>query len=704
MDDAALESLVGTFSREAEDLGARVTRALLELEKPEGSDAAFGAAYADLRRGLHSLKGSSATVGMAELSALAHQMEELLAARPRTRPLARPVVDALLSALDTGLQWLRARADRRADLPDLETACAALRAASTEAGAEGARAEGPAAPNAVPDTAPDAAPIDAPADGWWVDAAQVASLTGDVERLRELALRLEEQSREVARRLEVTPRGPAGEAAAEVRGGLLGTRLGLSRDASEAAELVDSMEECLKAICTLPFRTVIEPLHRTVRDLARRLGKEAKLSAVGAEAALDRRLLDRLRAPLVQMVRNAVDHGIEAPAARERAGKHREGIIAIRVEQVGNEVFIEVSDDGAGLDEERIRSAAVSRGVVSAEEAARLDDRQLGALIFRPGFTTRATATGVSGRGIGLDVVSEAVRTLHGRVEAHGVRGHGTRIVLTVPAELGSSALMVVGVGDQVFGLPMYALRRVLPAHASRIRGGRSRLQLEHEGGLLPLEDLGGLLGIRQPLSPGEGQPILVIGAEGREVALAVDTTLGDRSPVVRPLPEEVRHLESYLGAATLSRGEPILVLRPSWLVASRSEEAASARRVLVVDDSLTARAVHRAVLESAGYTAHGAASAQQALEHLRNGTYEAIVCDVDLGEGMDGIALTALARARPELAGVPVVLVSSHDQEADRRRGQEAGADGFLSKKDCAAGMLLSEIGHAVARRRGKA
>jgi CheY-like chemotaxis protein len=221
---------------------------------------------------------------------------------------------------------------------------------------------------------------------------------------------------------------------------------------------------------------------------------------------------------------------------------------------------------------------------------------------------------------------------------------------------------------------------------------------------LLPLEDLGGLLGIRQPLSPGEGQPILVIGAEGREVALAVDTTLGDRSPVVRPLPEEVRHLESYLGAATLSRGEPILVLRPSWLVASRSEEAASARRVLVVDDSLTARAVHRAVLESAGYTAHGAASAQQALEHLRNGTYEAIVCDVDLGEGMDGIALTALARARPELAGVPVVLVSSHDQEADRRRGQEAGADGFLSKKDCAAGMLLSEIGHAVARRRGKA
>jgi len=263
---------------------------------------------------------------------------------------------------------------------------------------------------------------------------------------------------------------------------------------------------------------------------------------------------------------------------------------------------------------------------------------------------------------------------------------------------------MLVGVGDQVFGIPMYAVRKALPAQAAKVQSSHSGLRLEDEGALMPLEDLGGLLGLRQPLAPGDGQPLLVVSAEGREIALAVDTTLGDRWPVVRPLPEEVRQLEPYLGAATLSRGEPVLVLRPSWLLERRTATAASASCVLVVDDSLTARAAHRAVLESAGYSAHAAANAAQALEHLRRGTYQAIVCDVDLGEGMDGIDLTALVRARPELEAVPVVLVSAHHDDAGRRRAREAGADAFVSKQDCAAGLLLAEIDGAVARRRRRA
>jgi chemotaxis protein histidine kinase CheA len=722
MDDSVLKAIIATFSAEAEELAQLLTHALLELEKSDNGAEALGAAHGQLRRGLHTLKGSAATVGFVELSTLVHQMEELLVTQSQATPLPRPLVDAFFSALDTGLQWVRAKASQRTDLPDLEAIRATLVVAGASVnpgGAEAPRTARPGAPaakapahkvgarrrwgprNTAAAPAPD---VEIATDGWRVKSSQVASLMGDVERLRELSLRLGEQGRDVARCIEMLPRALLGEAADDLRGRLLGTRFGLSSDAAEMSALVDSMEECLKAICTLPFKMVIEPLHRAVRDLTFELGKEAKISAVGAEAALDRRLLDALRAPLLQLVRNAVDHGIETPAAREKAGKHREAIIAIRVEQVGNEVFIELSDDGAGLDEERIRSTAVSRDLVRAEEAARLDTNQLSALIFRPGFTTRSTATDVSGRGVGLDIVAEAVRGIRGRIEVHSVRGQGTRFVLTFPAELGSSPLMVVGVADQVFGIPMHAVRKALPAHPSKVRAGRSRMGLEHEGAVLPLEDLGGLLGIRQPMSPGEGQPVLIVSAEGREAALAVDTTFGDQWPVVRPLPQEVRQLEQYLGAATLSRGQSILVLRPSWLLESRTAEVTTTRRILVVDDSLTARAVHRAVLESGGYTAHGAASAQQALEHLRQGTYEAIVCDVDLGEGMNGIALTALVRSRPELKDVPVVLVSSHDQEAERRRGHEAGADGFISKKDCVAGMLLSEIGTAIGRRRGKA
>jgi len=701
MDDAVFGALVATFSREAEELASRLTRALLEVEKQENGKDALAAAHTELRRGLHRLKGSSGTVGLTELTELAHEMETRLADHPRDQPVPRPVVDALLSALDQGLEWVRGKASKGTRLPDLAAVSRTLRDAAGAAGTPAPNDPGPERSRPA-EVAPAPAPTpEGETTSWRVSAAHVSSLNGDVERLREIALRLEDQSREMTRWISLVPRGGADDTADPLRNALLAARVSLAADATEIAALVDSMDEWLKAVCTLPCQTVVEPLHRTVRDLARQLGKQAKLSAVGAEVALDRRLLEALRAPLVQLVRNAVDHGIEAPAAREAAGKHREGIIAIRVEQAGNEAFIEISDDGAGLDEERIRSTAVQRGVLSAEDAAQLDPRQLNALIFRSGFTTRTTATDVSGRGVGLDIVADAIRSIHGRVEVHSVRGHGTRFVLSIPAELGSSPLMLVGVGDGVFGIPMHAVRKALPADPARIRTGRSGLQLEHDGALLPLEDLGALLGLRQPLSPGEGQPLLVISAEGRETALAVDTTPGDRWPVVRPLPEEIRHLEQYLGAASLSRGEPILVLRPAWLLQPRTPDVATTPRVLVVDDSLTARAAHRAVLESGGYLAHLASNAQQALEHLRHGAFEAIVCDVDLGEGMDGIALTAAVRSRPELERVPLVLVSSHDDEAARGRAREAGADGFISKKDCAGGLLLAELGSAIGRRR---
>jgi chemotaxis protein histidine kinase CheA len=704
MDDAVLRSLLATFSREAEELVEQITRALLVVERAENGADALAAAHDDLKRGLHRLKGSAATVGLPEISDVAHDMEEGLAGRAHDAALPRPLVDAFLSALDHGIEWVRGKAGGRKELPDLAEVARALRAAAGAAPAAtapraAASGAGPAGGTGAGEGT--AGARDGDIGAWRVDGTAVASMIGDVERLREVALRLEDQSRDVSRSLALVTPGLGAEAADQLRTALHGTRVGLAGDTAEIAAIVDSMEDWLKAVCTLPCQVVIEPLHRTVRDLARQLGKEARLSAVGTEAALDRRLLEAIRAPLIQIVRNAVDHGIEAPEVREAAGKHREAIVAIRVEQAGNEVFVEVSDDGAGLDEDRIRSTAVARGLLGADEAARLDERGLANVIFRSGFTTRHAATGVSGRGVGLDVVAEALKRIHGRIEVHSVRGHGTRFVLTVPAEMGSSPLMIVGVGDQVFGVPMHAVRRALPADPARIRTGRAGLQLEHGGTLLPLQDLGGVLGLRQPLPPGAGQPLLVVAADGREAAIAVDSTLGDRWPVVRPLPEEVRHLEPYLGAAVLSRGEPVLVVRPAWLVAARSDEGAARSRVLVVDDSLTARAAHRAVLESAGYAAHGAASAAQALDHLRHGAYHAIVCDLDLGEGMDGIALTAALRSRRELEAVPIVMVSLHDEAEARRRAVEAGADAFLSKKDCAAGLLLAEIQGAQARRR---
>jgi two-component system chemotaxis sensor kinase CheA len=485
-----------------------------------------------------------------------------------------------------------------------------------------------------------------------------------------------------------------------------GTRRALAADGEEASDIVLAMEDGLKAIATMPVRTVIEPLRRAVRDICKATGKQAGLSVVGAEISLDRRVLEQLRGPLVHLVRNAVDHGLEMPEVRETRGKHREGTLAIRIEQQGNMLFIEVSDDGAGLDLEQIREAALRRALAPPEELANMSAQQLHQLIFRPGFSTKLEATEFSGRGVGLDVVRSQIQALQGQVEVQSVSGQSTRFVLTLPADLGSSPVLVVRCGEHQLGIPMVAVESSRAARARDLRVGRNKAQLEHREQLIPLVDLGALVGLRQPETPADGQPLLILQSQGRRIALGVDEVLGDRELVIRPLPQEIRDLDAYQGAATLARGELVLILRPDFIAAGdrRLDTAlGSTRRALVVDDSLTARALHRTALEAAGYVVHTASNGRQALEQLRHSAYDVMVCDIGMDE-MDGYQLTAQVRQRAETDSMPVLLVSARDSDGDRQRGQSVGADGFLTKKDCVSGRLLSEVSAVIARRKGAA
>jgi chemotaxis protein histidine kinase CheA len=454
----------------------------------------------------------------------------------------------------------------------------------------------------------------------------------------------------------------------------------------------------------MPVRTVLEPLRRAVRDLCKATGKQAKLSVVGAEVSLDRRVLEQLRGPLVHLVRNAVDHGLELPHVREARGKHREGALTIRVEQQGNMLFIEVADDGAGLDVEQIREAALRRALVPAEELANMTTQQLHQLVFRPGFSTKIEATEFSGRGVGLDVVRNQIQALQGHVELQSVPGQGARFMLTLPADLGSSPVLVVRCGEHQLGIPMAAVESSRAARSKDLKIGRTRVQLDHREQLLSVQDLGAVVGLRQPEVPADGQPLLILQSQGRRLALSVDEVLGDRELVIRPLPVEVRELPAYQGAATLARGELVLILRPDFLVSSdrRADGGlGSTRRALVVDDSLTARALHRTALETGGYLVHTASNGRQALEQLRHSAYDVMVCDIGMDE-MDGYQLTAAVRQRVETDSMPILLVSARDSDTDRQRGMAVGADGFLTKKDCVSGRLLSEVSAVIGRRKG--
>jgi two-component system, chemotaxis family, sensor kinase CheA len=711
--DPLLEQLLAGFVDEAQEIYDRVTRSLMELEK----SPAQGPSFDDLARGLHTLKGSSATLGLEELADFAHRMEDVvLPLRGSAQPLPGPLADAILKSLDCWMARLRATS-AKTDLPDLAPSYALLAsvmpaltakpvakpadpaATPVDASAKPAEvaAELPAAPAANDDTQ---------TDSWRVSTRQVIALLHEVERLREVRLRLDERRRELEKAVLQLDRLGIQAETAEARAVLLGVRRALGGDGEEAADIVASMEDGLKAISTMPVRTVLDPLRRAVRDLCKATGKQAKLSVIGAEVSLDRRVLEQLRGPLVHLVRNAVDHGLEMPEVREARGKHPEGALHIRVEQQGNMLFIEVADDGAGLDLEQIRDAALRRALVPPDELANMSTQHLHQLVFRPGFSTRTEATEYSGRGVGLDVVRNQIQALQGHVEVQSVAGQGARFVLTLPADLGSSPVLVVRCGEHQLGIPMAAVESSRAARGADLRVGRSRVQLDHREQLIPVQDLGALVGLRQPEVPADGQPLLILQSQGRRLALSVDEVLGDRELVIRPLPVEVRDLAAWQGAATLARGELVLILRPDFLVSSdrRAESGlGGTRRALVVDDSLTARALHRTALETGGYLVHTASNGRQALEQLRHSAYDVMVCDIGMDE-MDGYELTAAVRKRAETDSMPILLVSARDSDTDRQRGSAVGADGFLTKKDCVSGRLLSEVGSVIARRKGAA
>lgn len=701
--DQLLENLVRDFVTEADELVQRTTRNVLALERVKAGGEAPEGVHADVARALHTLKGSAATLGLVEFSEVAHRLEDVYAPVLAARAGVPAVLaDILLRALDAAMEWLRARAAGR-DGPGLdpivrEIGAVALSSDGTSPGAPsvsagGARQDEPGAPAAEPAD---------PGGGWRVAARHVWTLMREVDRLRELRLRVEQRARDIGHALEGLARLGMLAHTAEPRAVLMGVRTALARDGADLGELVEGLDGAIKEVCTLPVRTLLEPLERAVRDVCRARGKHASLNLVGGEISLDRRVLEALRGALVHLVRNAVDHGVELPEVRRGAGKAAEGTVVVRVEQQGNIAFLEVADDGGGLDAVRIREAAERRGVVARAELDRMGPAEVMQLVFRAGFTTAETVTEISGRGVGLDVVRSQIQALHGSVDVQSVPGQGTRFTLSVPTDIGTSPMLLVRASGAVFGLPMLALEGVVRARHDKMHLARGQARFEHEDRIVPLFDLGALAGLRQALTPSEGQPLLVVHVRGQRAAVLVDDVLHDLELAIQPLPPELSAIDAYQGASSLADGEFVMVLRPEWLVRAerRAEEVAgSAKRALVIDDSLTARAMHRTMLESGGFTVHALASAADAVTRLRQMTYAVVVCDVAMA-GMDGVAFTRLVRDHPDTRGVPVVLVSARDDAADRAAGIAAGADAYISKKDCAAGLLLSEVSAAIARR----
>jgi len=469
--------------------------------------------------------------------------------------------------------------------------------------------------------------------------------------------------------------------------------------------LATGLREDVRDLRMVPAESVLKPFVLTVRELARDLDKRVELVLEGERLEMDRAILDALRDPLIHLLRNAVDHGIEAPTQRRLMGKAETGLITLRLEREGQSVVITVSDDGAGVDSTRVRGRIRELGLASEEEVAALSSRALLDYLFRPGFSTRSVVSDVSGRGVGLDVVQVNLQALGGRIVVETELNGGTRFRLCLPLTLASDHGLLVRAAGQVFALPSLYVQRILELKPARILEVSGSQAVTVDDTPVPLRDLASLLGHSGTLDDyAELINVVVIQRGWQRVALRVDHVLGEREMVVKPLAPPLVAVRHIAGGTLGRDGDILLVLAVGDLLASAlgaggrvvphaHAEARPAPRILVADDSITTRTLEQSILENAGYRVQVVADGEQAWEALHNGSFDLLITDVEMPE-LDGFELTRRIRGDSLLADLPVVIVTSLGSEEHRRRGLEVRADAYVVKSSFETRELLEVVG----------
>ncbi|CRM38275.1 hybrid sensor histidine kinase/response regulator [Pseudomonas sp. 35 E 8] len=458
-----------------------------------------------------------------------------------------------------------------------------------------------------------------------------------------------------------------------------------------------------------PFADVLAGQVRMVRDLGRSLGKQVRLEIEGEKTQVDRDVLEKLEAPLTHLLRNAVDHGIEMPEQRLLAGKPAEGLIRLRASHQAGLLVLELSDDGNGVDLERLRGTIVDRHLSPVETALRLSEEELLTFLFLPGFSLRDKVTEVSGRGVGLDAVQHMVRQLRGAVVLEQTAGQGSRFHLEVPLTLSVVRSLVVEVGEEAYAFPLAHIERMCYLAPDDIVQLEGRQHFWHEGrhvGLVAASQL-----LQRPAGQSQSDTLKVVVIRERDAVygIAVERFIGERTLVVLPLDDRLGKVQDISAGALLDDGSVVLIVDVEDMlrsvdkllntgrlerIARRSQQTTEAprKRVLVVDDSLTVRELQRKLLLNRGYEVAVAVDGMDGWNALRSEDFDLLITDIDMPR-MDGIELVTLLRRDSRLQSLPVMVVSYKDREEDRRRGLDAGADYYLAKASFHDDALLDAV-----------
>jgi two-component system chemotaxis sensor kinase CheA len=498
-----------------------------------------------------------------------------------------------------------------------------------------------------------------------------------------------------------------------------------SEDNLRTAVITTDIQDNLRIVRLLPMSTIFDLYPRMIRDIAKAQNKKIRVTMSGGETRVDKKVLEELKDPLIHLLRNSIDHGIELPSEREKAGKNPEGLITLKAAHVGNMVHVEVGDDGRGIDTERIAQIAVKKGYITEEQLPEISQADLVGLIFHSGFSTAKIITDLSGRGVGLDIVKANVERIKGTIETFSEKGRHTRFVIKIPLTLATTHALIVEVGGETYAVPIDYIERTVRITEEEVLTGGSHPYILVDGRTIQLYKLEDVLGnarqrlknkgmIKAGSAPKLGQQLtnidsnklsaVVLMSGGRRVSFLVDKLLDEQEVVVKNLGLQLKRVRNVAGSTILGDGRISIILDPGDLIKSvhgsgarfvfreRRSRDVQKKKILVVDDSITTRTLEKNILESAGYHVTIATNGVEAFQKMAEVPFDLIVSDVEMPL-MDGFEFAEKVRKQSKFADIPFILCTSLESEKDKRRGIEVGANAYIVKGSFDQSNLLETI-----------
>ena len=710
---------------------------LLQLEKYPDDETILEM----LLREAHSLKGDSRSVGVDTVETLTHTLVEILGSIKHKQTALTPLLsDRLYQGLDAIGLLVREAITGQPNGVDTAGILDQLMAAVVEPTIQESLPV-PAIDPSLPATIPlKAATQDLPSVGepYRIDTIRVQtreldalmtqaeeltvtkiSIAHATAEIEEMATLWEEwkafYSRGQYRNSSSLGRNPYQERLEKIINSL---RTSAQENSTRLNTIAGELRDKIRTLRLLPLSTVFQLFPRMVRDLARQQSKEVELIIEGGETTADKRILEEIKDSLMHMVRNAIDHGIETPAERERLGKPPVATIWLRGYQTGTNIVIEVADDGRGLDIEKIKQTAVKRGLYHPEELALMTPSQIHALIFAPGFSTRSFITEISGRGIGLDVVRTNVELLKGNIQIESTLGQGCTFRIQLSTTLTTINAMLLEVQGIVHAVPLEFVQTTLLVYPHQISITEGRETIAFDNQEVPLANLSDLLKLSN--SPAYAstasfeqqksnlRPCLLLKVGEEQAGFFVDRLLDTQEVVLKPQSQLLKRVRNVTGATILPTGEVCMILNPADLLKSLQKQTTSVASIkpketvqrkpviLLVEDSLPVRTQEKRLLEGAGYEVVIAVDGLDGYNKLKTRDFDAVLSDVEM-PNLDGLSLTAKIRQHQEYSELPIILVTTLAADEDKRRGAEAGANAYVIKGKFNQDVLLEILGRLV-------